>query len=63
MIEASYLYVLVALVYLSQFKKLNMDIFLISLVMILQIVVNVTSVIDLAFACIFGYLALQMQRE
>jgi len=63
MIEAAYLYVLIALIYLSQFKKLNMDIFLVSIVMILQIVINVSSVIDLAFACIYGYLALQAQRE
>ena len=63
MIETSYLYVLIALIYMAKDSRLNMEIFLVSIVMILQILTNVTGVIDLAFACIYGYLALQIRQK
>lgn len=63
MIETAYLYVLVALIYMAKDSRLNMEIFLVSIVMILQIISNVTSVIDLAFACIYGFLALQIRQN
>ena len=63
MIDTAYLYVLIALIYMAKDSKLNMEIFLVSIVMILQIITNVTSVIDLAFACIYGYLALQIRQK
>lgn len=63
MIETAYLYVLIALIYMAKDSRLNMEIFLVSIVMILQIISNVTSVIDLAFACIYGFLALQIRQK
>lgn len=63
MIDTAYLYVLIALIYMAKDSRLTMEIFLVSLVMILQIISNVTSVIDLAFACIYGFLALQIRQK
>ena len=63
MIESSYLYVLVALVYLQNYPKLTMEIFVISLLMIVVILSNVSSVVDLGFACVYGMLAMETKKK
>jgi len=63
MIQPEYLYTLIALVYLQNYPKLTMEIFVISLLMIVVILSNVSSVVDLGFACVYGMLGMETKKK